>query len=214
LKQEHLNESKTNRVGPVTSLKAEFDQLQSDVNRLKSEYLRSLAEFDNFRRRKEKELADFREFANERLLQDLVPVLDNFQRALQAAEANGDQGSGVGDQGIRKGLRLIHGQLKETLARLGFEGYSCVGEQFDPRRCEAVGFVETAEQPEQTIVSETAQGYVYKGRVLRPAMVTVAKGSHTAEAGSQKSEIRDRESEDEDSRTEGAAGDETPDGKS
>jgi len=184
LAHEHQTESKSKRVGPVTSLKAEFDRLHNDVARLKNEYVRSLAEFDNFRRRKEKELADFREFANERLLQDLVPVLDNFQRALQAAETSEGQGSGVGDQGIRKGLRLIQGQLKETLARLGFESYSCVGEQFDPRRCEAVGFVETAEQPEQTVIAETAQGYAYKGRVLRPAMVTVAKGSQQPEVKS------------------------------
>lgn len=190
MKQEHLNESKSKRVGPVTSLKAEFDRLQSDIARLKNEYVRSLAEFDNFRRRKEKELDDFREFANERLLQELVPVLDNFQRALQAAEADGGQGSGAGDQGIRKGLRLIHCQLVEILARLGFESYSCVGEPFDPRRGEAVGSVETAEHPEQTVVAETARGYVYKGRVLRPAMVMVSKGCPDPEVSSQKAEDR------------------------
>jgi molecular chaperone GrpE len=186
---EKNNHRKEPLIGPVTSLKAEFDKLQADVTRLKSDYLRSLAEFDNFRRRKDKEFGELQEYAGERFLQEMIPVLDNFQRALLAAEAdvgqgsgNGGQGSAVGDQGIRKGLRLIYAQFKETLGRLGLEDYSCLGEQFDPKRCEAVGSVEDNEQPEQTIVAETARGYVYKGRVLRPAMVMVAKGSQTSEA--------------------------------
>lgn len=179
---EQKNHPKEPRIGPVTSLKAEFEKLQADVTRLKSDYLRSLAEFDNFRRRKVKEFSGLQEYASEKFLQEMVPLLDNFQRALQAAEAEGVQGSGVGEQGIRKGLRLIYAQFKETLGRLGLEDYSCLGEQFDPKRCEAVGSVENNEQPEQTIVAETARGYVYKGRVLRPAMVVVAKESQSSEA--------------------------------
>ena len=179
---EQKNQRKEPRIGPVTSLKAEFEKLQADVMRLKSDYLRSLAEFDNFRRRKDKEFSGLQEYAGERVLQEMIPLLDNFQRALQATEANEGQASGVGDQGIRKGLRLIYAQFKETMGRLGLEDYSCLGEQFDPKRCEAVGSVEDNEQPEQTIVAETARGYVYKGRVLRPAMVMVAKRNQSSEA--------------------------------
>jgi molecular chaperone GrpE len=204
---EQNNHRKEPLIGPVTSLKAEFEKLQADVTRLKSDYLRSLAEFDNFRRRKDKEFNELQEYAGEKFLQEMIPLLDNFQRALQAAEAVGGQasgvggqGSGVGDQGIRKGLCLIYAQFRTTLAKLGLEDYSCLGEQFDPKRCEAVGSVENSEQPEQTIVAETARGYVCKGRVLRPAMVMVAKGCQKSEGrsqnpktGSQNSEAADGE---------------------
>lgn len=192
---EQKNHRKEPLIGPVTSLKAEFDKLEADATRLKSDYLRSLAEFDNFRRRKDREFGELREHAGERFLQEMIPLLDNFQRALQVAEAEGGQGAGVGDQGIRKGLRLIYAQFKETLGKLGLEDYSCLGEQFDPKRCEAVGSVENNEQPEQTIVAETAHGYVYKGRVLRPAMVTVTKGSQKTEGSSQNPKTESQSSE-------------------
>jgi len=202
--QEQKNHRREPLIGPVTSLKAEFDKLQADVQRLKSDYLRSLAEFDNFRRRKDKEFSELQEHAGERFLQEMIPLLDNFQRALQAAETEGGQEPGVGDQGIRKGLRLIYAQFKETLGKLGLEDYSCLGEQFDPKRCEAVGSVESAGQPEHTIVAETARGYVYKGRVLRPAMVMVTKGSHAPEVESQESEVKSQSPEAAEGETPGA----------
>lgn len=202
---ENHSDRKARRVGPVTSLKADFDKLQTDVEQLKSDYLRSLAEFENFRRRKEKEAAELQEYANEKFLQELIPVLDNFERALAAAEP-AETAPGAGDQGIRKGLQMIYGQLKETLASLGLEGYSCLGQAFDPRRCEAVGFIETDEHPEHTVVAETARGYLYKGKVLRPAMVTAAKESQKSEVGIQNSEGENGKSE--------APGAETRDAKS
>lgn len=166
---------KNPKVGPVTTLKVDFDKLQADVTRLRNDYLHSLAEFDNYRRRREKEMAEFRLIANENLLKELVPVLENFDRALQAAQGAASNGQASGDQGIVKGVRLIHTQLKETLGRLGFSEYSCLGEQFDPRRCEAVSFVETDEQAENTVVAETGKGYLFQNRVLRPALVIVAR---------------------------------------
>jgi len=205
LAPEYHSDRKSRRLGPVTSLKADFDKLQTDVEQLKGDYLRSLAEFDNFRRRKEKEAAELQEYANERFLQELIPVLDNFERALTAAEP-AETAPGAGDQGIRKGLQMIFGQLKETLARLGLEGYSCLGQAFDPRRCEAVGFIETDEHPEHTVVAETARGYLYKGKVLRPAMVTAARESQKSEGERQNPKSEDRGS--------GASGTETRDAKS
>jgi molecular chaperone GrpE len=136
---------------------------------------------------------------------ELIPVLDNFERALTAA-APAEAASGAGDQGIRKGLQMIYGQLQETLANLGLEGYSCLGQAFDPRRCEAVGFVETDEYPEHSVVAEAARGYMYKSKVLRPAMVTAAKGSQKSEGDRQKPQDDDPGSD--------APGKETGDAKS
>jgi molecular chaperone GrpE len=188
----------------VRVLRQELDKLRSESKSLKEQYLRSLAEFDNFRRRKEKEFSDFREIANERVLQDLVQVLDNFRRAMVSTESV--QTTGL-DQvqlaaqidGLKKGIHLIYQQVIDTLAAHGLKEYSCAGEEFDPRRAEAVGFVETAEHTENTVVSETALGYLYRDRVLRPAMVVVARKPKTAEkgtAGTKESEVEGAGSED------------------
>jgi molecular chaperone GrpE len=176
---------KSPKQGPVTALKAELEKLQSEAKSLKADYLRSLAEFDNFRRRKEKEFSDFRELANERLLLELVPVLDNIERAIQASDdgrRTTDDGRGTTDDGLRKGVRLTAQQLREALGKFGFAEYSCIGEPFDPHKCEAVSYVVTDEKPEGTVVTETAKGYLYRSRVLRPAMVVVAKAGPKPEA--------------------------------
>jgi molecular chaperone GrpE len=160
---------KTNKVGPVTLMVMELEKLRAETNQLKDTYLRSIAEFDNFRRRKERETSELRELANEELLGSLIPVLDNFDRALQAAQANN------ASEGLQKGVLLIASQLKESLAKLGFEEFSCLGQPFDPRRCEAVGSQETEEHAENTVIAETAKGYAHKSRVVRPALVIVAR---------------------------------------
>ena len=155
---------------------AEFDKLIAESKTLKNEYLRSLAEFENFRRRKEKEVNDFREFANEAVLLAIVPVLDNLGRALQAADAeSADADLKAQYESMKNGIRLIFQQLKETLGKFGFQEYSSIGEVFDPRRCEAVAYTETDEHPERTVISEAGKGYTYRDRVLRPALVIVAK---------------------------------------
>ncbi|MEO0108303.1 MAG: nucleotide exchange factor GrpE [candidate division WOR-3 bacterium] len=157
-------------------MKAELEKMTSDANRLKDAYLQSLAEFDNFRRRKEREMQELRELANETLLSALIPVLDNLERALCAAEELGKAGQ-VQDceRSFYRGVTLIARQLWDTLGKHGLKQYSCLGEAFDPRRCEAVGWVETDDCPEGTVVAESAKGYMCYARVLRPAMVTVAR---------------------------------------
>ena len=165
---------KPQKIGPVTLMKAELGETQSEAKKLRTDYLHSLAEFENFRRRKDRELSEFREFANENLLKELVPVLDNFERALKASGDAADK-SDAGEQGICKGVLLIQRQLQDVLGRFGFSAYSALGEIFDPRKCEAVGFVEMDDKPEGTVIAESASGYMYKTRVLRPAVVIVAK---------------------------------------
>jgi len=160
----------------------ELEKLRSEANQLNNDYLRSLAEFDNFRRRKERELQEFREFANEQLLLELIPILDNFERAAQATETGGqERGGECMDDSLRKGIKLIFRQLRESLARCGLCEYSCLGEVFDPRRCEAISFQELDDKPENTVIGESAKGYTYKSKVLRPAMVVVAKPKTTGE---------------------------------
>ncbi|HEV8439805.1 MAG TPA: nucleotide exchange factor GrpE [Methylomirabilota bacterium] len=139
-----------------------------EVESLQDKNLRLMAEFDNARKRAAREREDFVRFANESLLRELLPVLDNFDRALQAAK--GERSATA----VTAGVELIHRELLRVLDKFGVTPFSSVGQPFDPERHEAVARVPSAEHPEMTVIGETARGYTMHGRVLRPALVTVA----------------------------------------
>jgi molecular chaperone GrpE len=172
-----------NRKGPVTQLKEQLDEKSSSCKKLQEEYLRAIADFDNLRKRNERDSEISRRMALEALLLDLVPVLDNFERAMQVAQ------NGAPLEGLQKGMDLIHKQLREALCKHGLQEYSCVGTQFDPRKAEAISFLKTDEHTPGTVMSEVCKGYSCGQRVLRPARVVVAKeldraaGQEKAEAG-------------------------------
>ena len=175
--------------GPVTKLKEQFDEKSNSCKSLEQEYLRALADFDNLRRRTARENEVSRRIALEALILDLLPVLDNFDRAAQAANV------GATTDSVKKGLDLIQRQLREALCKHGLTEYSCVGTQFDPRKAEAISFVHTDEQKPGTVVSEICKGYACGERILRPARVVVAKEP----ARSQKPEARSENAEEADS---------------
>ena len=131
-------------------------------------YLRGAAEFDNARKRAAREREDYTRYANEALLRELLPVLDNFGRALQAARGE------AGAAAVMAGVELIQRELLRVLEKFGVMPFDSVGQPFDPERHEAIARVPAMGQPEGTVVNETARGYMLNGRVLRPAMVTVA----------------------------------------
>jgi len=131
-------------------------------------YLRAVAELDNARKRAQREREDYIRYANESLLRDLLPVLDNFDRAVRAARVAEEA------QGLLAGVELIRRELLKVLEKFGVTSYSAVGQPFDPEKHEAVMRLETTEHPEMTVVEETLAGYLLNGKVLRPAMVTVA----------------------------------------
>ena len=151
------------------SLQDALDAKIREVEELQNRNLRLMAEFDNARKRAAREREDYARFANESLLRELLPVLDNFDRALQAAK--GEPGSGA----VTAGIELIQRELVRVLEKFGAVPFQSVGQSFDPERHEAVARVATTDQPEMTVVAETARGYLLNGRVLRPALVTVAK---------------------------------------
>jgi molecular chaperone GrpE len=183
--------------GPVTALKESFDRLEADCKQHKEAYLRALADFDNYRRRVERDAEQSRRVALERLVVDLLPVMDNFDRAVLASNAMQDARCNLQDgetESVRKGMELIHRQLRETLCKHGLTEYSCLGTEFDPRKAEAISFVQTDEQKPGTVVSESCKGYSCGERVIRPAKVVVAKErsrSQKAEVRSQSAEVAD-----------------------
>lgn len=185
--------------GPVSQLLEQLDAKANSCKDLQEEYLRAVADFDNLRKRTQRDIEVSRRAALEALVMDLLPVLDNFERAVQSSEA------GAGAEGMKRGMELIHRQLREALCRHGVEQYSCAGAEFDPRRAEAISFVHTDECKPGIVVSEVAKGYAAGERVLRPAKVVVAKepqriqnpesGVQSSESGNQKPETSNQKSE-------------------
>lgn len=147
---------------------AECDDLRRQLDDRQDKLLRALAETENVRRRAQRDREEYVKYAAESLLKDLVPVLDNLDRALAAARA-GDTAAGVVD-----GVELIHRELLRVLEKAGVTRYSAVGQRFDPTRHEAIARVISPSQPADTVIAETAPGYLLHGRVLRAALVAVA----------------------------------------
>jgi molecular chaperone GrpE len=159
------------------ALRSERDARAREAAEARDRYLRTLAEFDNYRRRTGREREDWRRQAQEELLREILPVLDNFDRALAAAPTAG------ADQAFRTGVELIHRNFLAALERVGVRPFVAVGESFDPMRHEAVGKIERRDVEDQTVVSEALRGYLVQDRVLRPAQVVVAVHPAAAPAG-------------------------------
>ncbi|MGH7318764.1 MAG: nucleotide exchange factor GrpE [Candidatus Rokuibacteriota bacterium] len=150
------------------ALRAETEARAREATEAHDRYLRTLADFDNYRKRVAREREDVRRHAQAELLREILPVIDNFDRALAA-----DTGM-AGDQGFRAGVELIHRNFLTALERVGLRPFGAVGELFDPARHEAVARVERTDVADQMIVTETLRGYLLHDRVLRPAQVVVA----------------------------------------
>ena len=151
--------------GQLAAIAAERDRLAAEKADLADRLLRARAEFDNARRRAERERSEFLQFAAMDLVKEVLPVLDDFERALKVETA---------DRNYAKGVELIYQRLYETLKKLGLEPIEAAGRMFDPNLHQAVERVETDEAEDHTVIGEFQKGYNFKGKLLRPAMVRVA----------------------------------------
>ena len=149
----------------LASLVAERDQLLGEKADMADRLLRARAEFDNARRRGERERSEFLQFASMDLVRELLPVLDDFERALKVETA---------DRNYAKGVELIYQRLSDTLKKIGLEPIEAAGKMFDPNLHQAVERVETEDAEDQSVLGEFQKGYNFKGKLLRPAMVRVA----------------------------------------
>jgi molecular chaperone GrpE len=146
----------------------ERDRLMAERGDLQDRLLRKQAEFENFRRRAERDRAEVVEYANAETVRALLPILDDFERALKVEAA---------DKEYARGMDLIYQRLFDSLKKLGLEPITSTGLQFDPNIHHAVDRAVTDEVEENTILEEYQRGYNFRGRMLRPAMVKVAVGS-------------------------------------
>jgi molecular chaperone GrpE len=151
--------------GQLAAVTAERDRLATEKAELADRLLRARAEFDNARRRAERERSEYLQFAALDLVKDVLPVLDDFERALKVETA---------DRNYAKGVELIYQRLFETLKKMGLEPIDSAGKPFDPNVHQAVERVETSDAEDQTVLGEFQRGYNFKGKLLRPAMVRVA----------------------------------------
>lgn len=156
----------------VTIPAAELEKLKSDCEQMKTErdqlldrLARLQAEFDNARKRQERERIEFRDYAVGSVIEQFLPVIDNFELALKS------QGSA---EQLRTGVELIVKQMEEILRQLQVQPVAAVGQQFDPRHHEALGTVEREDLPDQHVAEEVRRGYKLRDKLLRPALVRVA----------------------------------------
>jgi molecular chaperone GrpE len=156
-------------------LSRDVHALSEERDELRDSLLRKQAEFENFRKRIDRERGEFVKFASSELMREVLNVLDSFELALNDVSADDEKSASV-----RKGFELIYKQLLDSLKRFGLDMVAAQGVKFDPHVHEAVSTQPTDEAPEGTVMTELRKGYLLHGKLLRPAMVTVAAAAPTA----------------------------------
>ncbi|MDW8106465.1 MAG: nucleotide exchange factor GrpE [Armatimonadota bacterium] len=153
----------------IEQLQARVAELEQAYEEQRNLYLRALADFQNYRRRQQEEMERQRALLLESLMEELLPILDNFERALQAAEATRDL------EPLLEGVRLTERQIKALLSRYDIHPIEAVGQPFDPNLHEAIQRVETDDYEDGIVIDEVERGYRMGERVLRPSRVIVAR---------------------------------------
>ena len=156
------------KAAATPATESELQKLKAERDALLDRLARSQAEFENARKRASKEQQDFREYALADAVKALLPILDSFERALNAQSPPAE---------FRSGVELIYKQLQDALTKLGIRPIPAKGEPFDPHLHQAIEMVDTREVPDHHVVEELQRGYKFKDRLLRPSMVKVAKNS-------------------------------------
>jgi molecular chaperone GrpE len=166
--EHELTQGSTNGDTPDVAV-SEVEKLKSENALLLDRLARLQAEFENFRKRNQREQQEFREYALSDTLKQLLPILDSLDRALKS--------EGVSVEDFRSGLELIDRQFHDVLTRLGVEPIAAQGKPFDPSLHQAIQMVETTEVPDHHVIDELQRGYRLRERVLRAAMVRVAQNT-------------------------------------
>ncbi|MGM8364631.1 nucleotide exchange factor GrpE [Virgibacillus sp. W0181] len=165
---EHSDNNENDHAEELAELRKELESLREEKEAALERSLRLQAEYENFKKRTEKEKSAAQKYKSQDLANELLPALDNFERALKV-EVNDD------NRNLIEGITMVYSQLEEALKAQGIEKMETLNEQFDPNLHHAVMQVEDEEKDSNTIVEELQAGYMLKDRVIRPAMVKVNK---------------------------------------
>lgn len=163
----------------IERLEGELTQRDNDLAELKDRYLRALADLDNLRKRAQRDRTEALEYGATSVIGEILPVLDNFERALKAAQEAGEKGP------LMDGVAMIRQQFLQVLEKRGIKPLEAIGRTFDPMYHEAIGRVETDEHPEGSVITEVERGYQMGDTVLRPSKVVVAAAPAAQEEADQ-----------------------------
>ncbi len=158
---------------PLTSVEKlvqALEQKTKEVAESNDKYLRTYADFENYRKRMQRDLADFRKYANEQLASELLSVVDHLGLALKHAAETGET-----SEGLRQGVELVYKQFLDVLDKFGIKPFKAEGEPFDPAKHDAVLQVPRPDLPDNTVVQVIQDGYLYYDKILRHAKVGVSK---------------------------------------
>lgn len=164
------DESSEEDTAPEDTLAQRLAAAEDALKEEKDRFLRLYAEFENFRKRSAREMQDFRKFANENLIRDLLPIVDNLERAIVSATVTAD-----GQRSILEGVEITHREILKVLERHNVTPVEALGKPFDPRHHEAVGAEESQDHPDNTVLREFQKGYLLHDRLIRPSMVIVSR---------------------------------------
>jgi len=164
----------------IAKLTQALEQKAKEAAEAHDKYLRTSADFDNYRKRMQRDLADFRKYANEQMARELLSVVDHLSLAIKHAAEAGDS-----NDGLRQGVELVYKQLRDVLEKFGITSFSALGEPFDPAKHDAIMQEATDAVPENRVVQVFQDGYLYHDKVLRHARVSVSKkkGAEKQEVG-------------------------------
>ena len=153
----------------VEDLEKRLAAAESDAQKAYDQFLRASAELENYKKRTQKEMSEFKKFANESLLKELLVVVDNLERAIETPQ------NGGGETQVAAGVDLTLKELLKIFQKFGVQPIESLGEPFDPALHQAMLQQEVADQPHNTVINELQRGYLLHDRLLRPAMVVVSK---------------------------------------
>lgn len=167
--QSQADENTVTEISLEEQLRKELTQALEETKAHQEQYLRTLADMENLRKRTLREKEDLAKFANENILREILPVIDNLERAIEHADQveNGES--------LLVGVKMTLSQFSQVLGRFGVKPVDALGQPFDPALHQAMGQIESADQPVNTVVQQMQKGYQLNDRLLRPAFVMVAK---------------------------------------
>ena len=179
-KEKQAKKRKSKKEQEIEMLKSQVEEKEKQGEENYDRFLRAQAELENYKKRVEREKSSLIQYGNEELIKAILPVIDNLERALVHPP-------GENPDGLLEGIKITHNQLLQVLEKFGVTRIAAVGEPFDPSKHEAMMQVESADHEPNTVVSELQRGYFLKDRLLRPAMVSVARAPKQEEEGEEPS---------------------------
>jgi molecular chaperone GrpE len=183
-------ENVADREGEIAELRLQLNAKEEEAKNNYDRYVRQVAELDNFKKRSAREREESARYANETLVKDLLPVIDNLERAIAHASSGGN------GKPLVEGVDMVLKGFLDTLAKHGVQPVAAVGLAFDPAQHEALAQVESVEHPPNTVVEEHHRGYLMRERLLRPALVTVSKTSISQEKKNEGAEVENDQADD------------------